>query len=112
MMDLAVPLHPLSDTGDALVTALAQLLLDGDRINIPLQQVAQIARKSLTDVDEVSVTLLDGQKAQTVVFTSRLAVELDERQYQSGQGPCLDAAETGNTIVVNTDSSANPYPEF
>ena len=60
----------------------------------------------------MSVTLLDGQKGQTVVFTGRLAAELDERQYQIGLGPCLDAAKTGNTVVIDTDDPANPYPEF
>src|ERR671911_2193122 len=111
-MDPAVPTHVVDDVGQALVTALAQILLDGDHISITLRQVAQVTRNALTDIDEVSVTLLDGVKARTVVFTGQLAVELDERQYQSGQGPCLDAAKTGDTIVVDTDDPANPYPEF
>jgi GAF domain-containing protein len=111
-MDPTVPANLVDDVGQALVTALAQILLDGDHINITLRQIAEIARDTLTDIDQVSVTLLDGQKAQTVVFTGQLAVDLDERQYQSGQGPCLDAANTGDTVVVNTDDPANPYPEF
>jgi GAF domain-containing protein len=102
----------VGDAGDALVIALAQILLDGDHINVTLRQVAEIARNTLTEIDEVSVTLLDGQKGQTVVFTGRLAVELDERQYQIGVGPCLDAAMTGNTVVVDTGDPANLYPEF
>jgi transcriptional regulator with GAF, ATPase, and Fis domain len=111
-MDTAVPTNVVDDVGDALVTALAQILLDGDHVNITLWQVARVVRNALTDIDEVSVTLLDGEKAQTLVFTGRLAVELDERQYQSGQGPCLDASKTGNTVVVDTNDPANPYPEF
>src|SRR5918993_2572470 len=111
-MDPAVPTHVVDDVGQALVTALAQILLDGDHISITLRQVAQVTRNALTDIDEVSVTLLDGVKARTVVFTGQVAVELDERQYQSGQGPCLDAAKAGNTVVVDTDDPANPYPEF
>jgi AmiR/NasT family two-component response regulator len=111
-MDPAVPTHVVDDVGQALVTALAQILLDGDHISITLRQVAQVTRNALTDIDEVSVTLLDGVKARTVVFTGQLAVELDERQYQSGLGPCLDASKTGNTVVVDTDDPANHYPEF
>ena len=111
-MDPTVPSNVVGDAGEALVTALAQILLDSDHVNITLRQIADIARNTLTDIDEVSVTLLDGHKAQTVVFTGQLAVDLDERQYQSGQGPCLDAAKAGDTVVVDTDDPANPYPEF
>jgi GAF domain-containing protein len=111
-MDPTVPASLVDDDGQALVTALAQILLDVDHVTITLWQVAQVARKTLADIDEVSVTLLDRQKAQTVVFTGQLAVQLDERQYQSGRGPCLDATKTGNTVLVDTGDQANPYPEF
>jgi len=38
-------------------------------------------------------------------------MHLDERQYQHGVGPCLDAAVTGDTVVVDvTDDSL--YPDF
>ena len=46
------------------------------------------------------------------VFTGALAVDLDERQYDLGFGPCLDAAKTGQTIVVDTDAVDSPYNEF
>jgi hypothetical protein len=35
-----------------------------------------------------------------VVFTGDLAADLDERQYQAGYGPCMDAAETGQSILI------------
>jgi len=76
-----------------------------------LGQIAALACDTIPDIDEVSVTLVDREKAKTVVFTGELAVHLDERQYKNGVGPCLDAALTGETVVVDvTDESL--YPDF
>jgi GAF domain-containing protein len=60
----------------------------------------------------VSVTLVDGGQPKTVVFTGQLAVHLDERQYETANGPCLDAAVSGETIVIDTSDDNTGYPEF
>ena len=52
------------------------------------------------------------EAAETVVFTGDLAHQLDERQYDAGFGPCMDAAVSGTTIAVANADPASPYPEF
>jgi GAF domain-containing protein len=39
-------------------------------------------------------------------------VDLDERQYEAGFGPCLDAAVSGQSIVVDSRQGDGPYREF
>jgi hypothetical protein len=63
-------------------------------------------------VENVSLTMIDRGHPQTEVFTGQLAVDLDERQYELPFCPCLDAATTGETIVVDTSSVDSPYREF
>jgi GAF domain-containing protein len=47
------------------------------------------------------------------VFTGAVAMHLDERQYEAGFGPCLDAAISGDTIRVDTHvPESSGYPEF
>ena len=58
------------------------------------------------------MTLVDGGQPKTVVFTGRLAMHLDERQYQTANGPCLDAAVSGETIVIDSSDNNTGYPEF
>ena len=77
-----------------------------------LRRVAELAKQTLHEVEDVSVTMIERGLARSVVFTGRLAVDLDERQYELGFGPCLDAAKTGQTIVVDTRSIDSPYREF
>src|SRR3954470_12278023 len=72
---------------------LSKLVLGEQSLTAVLQRVAELAKTTIPDVHEVSVTLMkDSQDAETVVFTGSLADQLDERQYEAGFGPCMDAA--------------------
>ena len=63
-------------------------------------------------VEDLSLTVIENGRARSVVFTGALAVDLDERQYEMGFGPCTDAAKSGRTIVVDTREPDGPYREF
>ena len=92
---------------------LSKIMLGTEPLNPTLQRIAQLAKDTIAAVDEASVTLMENDKASTVVFTGPLAVHLDERQYEVGFGPCLDAAVSGQTITVNNHHpDSSPYPEF
>lgn len=91
---------------------LGKIMLGVEPMGAVLERIAHLARRAMPAVDEVSVTLLEGQKAKTAVFTGSLAVQLDERQYNSGFGPCLDAAVSGQTILVDTAAPDSAYPDF
>jgi GAF domain-containing protein len=100
--------------------ALASIVLGEHSLGAVLARVTDIAAGALPDVQDVSVTLIDERhersrsdrpRARSVAFHRDLAVALDERQYESGRGPCLDAAASGMTISVDTESN-QLYPEF
>lgn len=95
----------------AALAELSRIVLNGQSLIATLQRVAEIAKQVVPDVADVSVTVIERGKPQTVAFTGPLAADLDERQYQSGFGPCLDAAETGETVVIDTRRS-ELYPLF
>jgi GAF domain-containing protein len=77
-----------------------------------LGRVAELTRATVPGADEVSVTLVEGEDARSVAFTGNLAVQLDERQYERGFGPCMDAAISGNTVVIKDTEVEDRYPEF
>jgi len=78
-----------------------------------LHAVARLASLSVPDVDQVSITLLDGEdKTRTAAFTGSLAVSLDERQYQAGFGPCLDAAQAGTVVRIDDTAHEAHYRDF
>jgi GAF domain-containing protein len=60
----------------------------------------------------VSVTLLQDGEVASAAFTGPLAAQLDERQYESGFGPCMDAATSGTTITIDDTAHSPSYPGF
>jgi hypothetical protein len=106
---------PSPDDHDDVMHAFAELALiavNTDRAEHTLQRVAELAKRSLRGAADVSLTVIHDHHPHSVVFTGPLAVDLDERQYDLGFGPCLDAAKTGQTIVVDTQAGGSPYAEF
>jgi GAF domain-containing protein len=95
------------------LVGLSQIALSADSLDATLRQIAALAKDTIRGVEATSVTMMDNDKARTVVFTSPLAVQLDERQYEMGFGPCLDAAITGQTITLDARATgSSPYPDF
>lgn len=92
---------------------LNRLVLGDQSMAAVLQRVAELAQGTIAGTQEVSVTLMrENQAPETVVFTGSLAHALDERQYEAGFGPCMDAAVSGRTIAVANADPGSPYPEF
>ncbi len=91
---------------------LSRVLLSEKPLSDVLTDVATVAKAAIPEVDDVSVTVIEGGRPRSVVFTSDLAVQLDERQYEAGYGPCLDAARTGSVVQVVDTSADTSYPEF
>jgi GAF domain-containing protein len=91
---------------------LSRILLVDRPLGEVLEEVALLAKRVLPETPEVSVTLLSGGHAETAAFTGSLAVHLDERQYERGFGPCLDAAVSGEKVPLVMADPDNPYPDF
>ena len=77
-----------------------------------LHQVAKVATSAL-GVEMAGLTLLypDG-RARTAVFMSPGAVEVDQAQYDSDRGPCLEAFRTKTMFRVDDTSEDPRWPEF
>ncbi|MFI5928570.1 GAF and ANTAR domain-containing protein [Micromonospora sp. NPDC051543] len=87
------------DASDTLAE-LGRIRLDETSLDDMLGRVADLARQAVAPAREVSVTLLRGGTAWTAAFTSELARDLDDWQYELGRGPCLDASASGDTLSL------------
>jgi GAF domain-containing protein len=74
--------------------------------------VAELAKQTIPGAAEVSVTLMADGDVQSAAFTGALAAQLDERQYQAGFGPCMDAAISGGIIPIDDTAHSAAYPDF
>jgi GAF domain-containing protein len=83
---------------------LGRIRLGSTSIDGILQRVAELASMSVPGAEEVSVTLVRDHQASTAAHTGPLARELDEWQYGSQEGPCLQAAREQTLVSVDLAS--------
>jgi GAF domain-containing protein len=92
---------------------LGRIVLGNEPLGAVLERIAVLAAQVIPAASEASVTLMEDGKPRSIAFTGPNAGMLDERQYETGWGPCLDAAVTGETVLVDTtDPAASAYPDF
>ena len=101
------PLEPAEAFG-----RLGRMKLGETDLNGVLDEVAALAKRAIPGADEVSVTLVDGQVAHTAAYTGELAMALDERQYDHGYGPCLDASASAATLSVPDMAAEQRWPDW
>ena len=66
-----------------------------------LESVVAIARRTVPNCDAAAITLMVEGEPTTGAVSDRLAVEIDLVQYQTGQGPCLEAIARGHVIRID-----------
>jgi GAF domain-containing protein len=101
---------------DDLALALSELsgvLLADEGLESTLQRVADLAVRTMPGCTAAGVTLVgDDGRPETTASTSDLVLEVDRRQYEGGDGPCLDALRHRRINSVNGQEAMERWPEF
>jgi len=87
--------HDLQE-GLAGLSRLASNRLDLEDL---LTRVATFAVRAIPGADGAGLTLLEADRADTIVATTTFVSEVDDIQYGIGQGPCITAARDGQTVM-------------
>lgn len=66
-----------------------------------LETIVAMVRRTIPRCDAAGISLLIDGQPETAAVSDRLAVEIDLVQYQTGEGPCLDAIRHSNVIRVD-----------
>jgi GAF domain-containing protein len=77
-----------------------------------LTRVSELARDSIATVDFVGLTMIVNDKPATAVFTDPESPEIDQTQYRTGRGPCLEAFKTGEIRMITSTRDETRWPEF
>lgn len=106
------PRPPNDDANSDDFTELTQLLLATNSLDTFLTEL--VASAQAQTGHRASITVRTPPRAPfTVAATDELTRGLDEQQYESGEGPCLEALTTGRPVLVTdmaTETRWAPYP--
>jgi GAF domain-containing protein len=91
--------------------ALAQFFVHDGTLGDTLLHVAELACKA-GPADMAGITMLVDGVPSTGVFTDSEAPEIDKAQYESEQGPCLDAFRDQSVYRIESTAADVRWPEF
>ena len=105
-----------SDAGPAalatMLVALGGSITDEDDLVVLLQRVVDVAHEAIDGAECASITIALGGRTYTAVHTDTRTLRVDQGQYDADDGPCLHAARTGETVLVDVDAGVQLWPEF
>jgi GAF domain-containing protein len=96
----------------ASVSALATLATGSLGLEDLLTKVATFAVRAIPGADGAGLTLLENDRADTVVTTAPFVQEIDDIQYSIGQGPCVSAAADRQTVRSGSLGGDRRWPRF
>jgi GAF domain-containing protein len=91
---------------------LAAITLSDHSVESVMDKVASLAKQTIANADDVSVTLRGNGESTSVAFTGRLSLALDERQYEKGYGPCIAAVDGGEIMHIEDMNDEQRWPDW
>ena len=79
--------EPLNES----LAAMSRFFVGEGTLKETLDRVAHLAAQAVPAAEFTAITMLVEGRARTAVFTDETAPEIDQAQYETGIGPCLDA---------------------
>jgi GAF domain-containing protein len=92
--------------------ALTQFLVGDTTMSQTLQRVIDLAAEAVPAAAYTGVTMLVDDTVTTSVFSDPDVPEIDQAQYESGNGPCLDAFRHGKLYEIPSTTNDATWPEF
>lgn len=94
------------------VAVLSKFLVGDRRVEETLKKVADLTVEAVPVADMVGLMMLQEGRQRTAVFTDEQALHIDHAQYDTGEGPCLDAFELQRVCMVESTRDDGPWPAF
>src|SRR4051794_2781082 len=77
-----------------------------------LLRVAELTVEAIEPADFAGLTMPVEGRQRTAVFTDPESPEIDQAQYDTGDGPCLAALDTNQVVVVESTREPGRWATF
>ena len=91
---------------------LSTFLVSDRSVADTLTRMSALAVEAVPPAMFAGITMMVDDQVRTQAFTDPTCPEIDQAQYESGHGPCLDAFRAGSAIVVESLADDDRWPEF
>lgn len=94
------------------LAALSRFFVGDGTIHQTLLRVSELTVEAIPAADLAGITMIVEGRQRTAVFTDEAAPEVDQAQYDTGEGPCLDAFEKQQVFRIESTREDGPWPAF
>ncbi len=91
---------------------LSQVLLSEETMETLLKRVTQASTELIPACDACSVSVVGDGKVRTRAASDPVSQHVDNQQYESEQGPCLEAIDTERAIRSRCMTEETRWPRF
>lgn len=91
---------------------LHDILLPDRPLTAVLQRVTELATRTVDGSAFAGITMSQRGRLHTPVFTDERSPRVDQAQYDSGAGPCVDAFTSGQVFVIEDTVDERRWPDF
>jgi GAF domain-containing protein len=96
-----------------LLGSIALRLSEADTLDATLQRAVDLGEELMVGCDGVSLMLIGKNgRIDTPAYSTELARDSDQAQYETGQGPCLDAIRDHRTVVIDDLQTHERWPDY
>lgn len=104
--------YPGSGRTGVAFAELSDLLVAMPDVNTVLQHTAVLAAAAVAPYTSCGITLVRSGPVLTVAASDGRTPQIDERQYETDEGPCLDALRHGVTVDVPRLADDHRWPRY
>ena len=102
----------MDDELTASLTDLSRLLTGHRSLGDTLTDIAHFAVHAIPGAEGAGLTMLEQDRAQTVVASADFVTAVDDIQYALGEGPCIQAVASGQTQTSGSLGGEARWPRF
>jgi GAF domain-containing protein len=95
-----------------ILAELSPFLATDRSIGDSLHRVSRLAVDAVPPAMFAGITMMVDDRVTTQAFTDPTCPHIDQAQYESGHGPCLDAFKSGSVVHVVDLGRDGRWPEF
>lgn len=91
---------------------IAQVLFASDDVDTTLTRICRLAVQHIDGCDHAGISVIEHRQIMTKGATDDVAPRVDRIQYDTGEGPCLDAIRVHQVFEVKDLASDTRWPRF
>lgn len=104
--------EPLADVSEQMSRIARELQVVSDDPDAVLRATSKAAVDAVPGAEYASVTLVTGGRVESPVLVGDLAGKSDALQQEFGEGPCIRAAVTDETVWIDDMRAEQRWPRF